>query len=168
MLHASGCLVAAIKERAVDFESRFAAGLWSVSLVSGAFAFVHLRCASRGIAVLFGARDDGFLESLLRSGADEALVASYHAAMPFVIGSLYALGLAHVAAAYFLFRQQLRKFVFAWCAALLAASMAMAIQLAIVWSPEGLPSEFVALLVQAVALPTLLLWSRGRHLRRTG
>jgi hypothetical protein len=167
MFYASGCLLAAVKERAADFETRFVAGIWSVALVSTALAFVHLECASRGVAVLFGAHD-GFLQALLQSGANEQLLNSYYAARPIVISCLYGLGFAHVAAAYFLFRLQLRKFVFAWIAALLAASAAVAVQLSVVWSSDGLPSEFFALLVQAVALPQLLIWSRDRRLRRTG
>lgn len=169
--HARGCLIAAVRERALDFHTRFAAGIWGVALVSGAFAFFHLKCASRGVDVLLGARDDGFLETLRHSGrADAELVAAYQNAMPVVIACFFCLGAAHLAAAWFLFRMQLRRFLWAWCAALLVATAAVAIQLSIVWSPDGLPSEFFALLVQAVALPALLFWSGGRHLRlrRTG
>lgn len=164
--HASGCLVAAARERARDFDTRFGAGIWSVALVSGAFAVIHISCAARGVRVLFGARD-GFLDALVRGGrADAALVASYRSAMPIVIVCLFGLGFAHLAAAYFLFRLQLPRFLLAWCAALPIAIVAVAIQLSIVWSPDGLPAEFVALLVQAVTLPMLLLWSNGRHLYR--
>jgi hypothetical protein len=170
LIHASGCCVAAVKARALDFDTRFAAGIWSVALASVAFALFHITCASRGVDVLLGA-PDGFLEALQRSGrADTQLVASYRSAMPIVVACLFGLGFAHLAAAWFLFRMQLQRFLFAWFAALLIAIVAVAIQVSIVWSPDGLPSEFFALLVQTVALPLLLLWSNGRHrhLRRIG
>ena len=164
--HATGCLVAAARERALDFETRFAAGLWSVALVTGAFALFHIGCAARGVRVLLGARD-GFLDMLVRGGADMQLLASYQGARPVVISCLLGLGLAQLAAAWFLFRMQLRPFLFAGGAALLIATVAVAIQLSIVPSAAGLPSEFFAPIAQGLALPMLLLWSNGRH-RRPG
>jgi hypothetical protein len=168
--HAAGCLAAAARERARDFDTRFAAGLWSVALVSGAFAIFHISCAARGVDVLLG-RPDGFLDALIRSGrADAGLVAAYRAARPVVIACLFALGFAQLAAAWLLFHRQLRRFVITWCAALASAIAAVAIQLSVVWTLDGVPAEFVALLFQAAALPMLLLWSNGRHRRlgRTG
>ena len=165
LAHGGGCLVAAAKARAQDFDTRFAAGLWSVALVTAGFAAFHLQCAARGIAALNGGRD-GFLEALLRGGADADLVASYRSAMPAVIACFIALGLVHAVAAVLLARRRLDLFPVAWTAALAIAAAAVAIQLSVVWTPVGLPTEFQALLVQAAALPPLLLWSRGRH--RTG
>jgi hypothetical protein len=166
--YAGGCLVAAAKARARDFDTRFAAGLWSVASVGAIFAYVHLACAARGIAVLRGARD-GFLDALVRSGAADAdLLLRYQSARPIVIACLLGLGLAHLAAAWFLVRRDLRRFLIAWSAALLAAILAVTIQLSVVWSADGLPSEFAALLVQAAMLAMLLLWSRGRHERMRG
>lgn len=169
LAHAGGCIVAATKERLLDFDARFAAGLWTLTLLSMSFAIFHIACASRGVDVMLGGRD-GFLTALVRSGkATPELIASYHAAMPFVIACLFALGIAHLAGSYFLLRREWDRFLFAWCGALLAASAAVVVQLSVVWSSDGLPSEFIALLVQAIALPMLLLWSNGRHrpIRRT-
>lgn len=162
MRHAGGCVVAAVRERAHDFDSRFAAGLWVVALASAAFALFHLACAARGVRVLLGGHD-GFLEALIRSGADGQILASYTGARPLVIACFAGLGLAHLAAAFLLFRMELRRFLFAWSAALLIATVAVAVQLSIVWSADGLPSEYFALLVQATAVPLLLFWSNGRH-----
>lgn len=163
LVYAGGCLVAALKTRARDFDSRFAAGLWTVALISAAFAVIHIRCAARGVSVMLGAHD-GFLAALRDSGAaDPELVANYHRAVPIVALCLFALGLAHLAAAWFLARAQLHRFLIAWCGALAIAALAVAIQLSVVWTVDGLPSEFFALLVQAIAIPLLLLWSNGRH-----
>lgn len=160
-----GCMAAAARERALDFDTRFAAGLWAVALIGAGFALFHIACAAHGLAVLRGA-PDGFLDALLRSGAADAeLVARYRTARPVVIALLFGLGFAHLLVAWFLARRQLRGFLIAWFAALLAAVIAVAIQLSIVWSVDGLPSEFVAVLVQAVSVPLLLLWSNGRHLQ---
>lgn len=162
--HAGGCVLAAARERALDFDSRFAAGLWSVALASAAFAFFRLACAARGVGVLLGGHD-GFLEALIRGGADAQTLADYVDARPLVIVCFVGLGLAQLIAAFLLFRMDLRRFLFAWAAGLLIATLAVAIQLSIVWNPDGLPSEYFAVLVQAVAVPLLLFWSNGRHLR---
>ena len=160
--YSAGCLLTAIQERARDFETRFSAGLWSIAAVSAAFALFHAYCATRGVQVLLG-RPDGFLDSLVRSGrADAALIASYRSAMPIVIASLFALGAAHLAAAYFLVRRRLGGFLIAWCSALGIAAVAVTIQLSIVPASDQLPSEFYALLIQATALSLLLLWSNGQ------
>jgi hypothetical protein len=161
--HGFGCVAAAARERMLDFETRFAAGLWAAALVGAAFASIHLVCAAHGIAVLRGA-PDGFLEALMRHGADAELVARYEAARPIVIACFFALGLSQLAGSWFLSRRRLRQFGFAWCAATLVAAVAVVIQLSVVWTPVGLPSEFVAVLIQALAVPLLLLWSNGRHL----
>lgn len=161
--HAFGCLAAAARERACNFETRFAAGLWAIALVSVAFAVLHLYCASRGIQVLLGS-PDGFLDGLRRTGSvDAELVANYHRAMPLVIACFAGLGLAHIATAYFLVCGELRLAFTAWCAALSAAALAVAIQLSVIWNADGLPSEFWALLFQALSISMLKLWSNGRH-----
>ena len=163
LAYAVGCLMAAARARMSDFEAQFATGLGSLALVSAAFGAFHIACASRGVEVMLG-RPDGFLAALERSGrASPDLIASYQAAMPFVILCLFALGFAHLAGSYFLLRREWRRFLLAWCGALLAAIAAVIVQLSVVWSGGGLPSEFFALLVQAIALPMLLLWSNGRH-----
>jgi hypothetical protein len=51
----------------------------------------------------------------------------------------------------------------AWSAGVLFAAVAVAVQLSVVWSLDGLPSEFIALLVQMLGLPLLLLWSQSRR-----
>ena len=161
--YAAGCLVAAIQERASDFETRLSAGLCSIAVVSAAFGLFHIQCGARGVQVLLG-RPDGFLDSLVRSGrADAGLIASYQSAMPIVIACLFALGAAHLAAAYFLVRRHLRGFVAAWCSALGSAAVAVTVQLSVVWTGDGLPSEFFALLIQATALSLLVIWSNGQH-----
>jgi hypothetical protein len=162
LAHASGCIIAAIKIRLREFEARFAAALGSVAALSAGFGIFHIACASRGVDVRLG-RHDGFLDVLVQSGASPRLIADYHQAMPLVIGCLFALGFAHLAGSYFLLRREWDRFMLAWCGALLAAITAVLVQLSVVWSNDGLPSEFVALLVQAIALPLLLLWSNGRH-----
>ncbi|HEV2043283.1 MAG TPA: hypothetical protein VGR05_01270, partial [Sphingomicrobium sp.] len=114
--YAIGCLLVALKERVLDFNTGLAAFVWSIAAASVAFALFHLQCAARGVQVLLG-RPDGFLNSLVRGGADADLIDSYRNAMPIVIGCLLWLGLSHLAAAYFLVRRHLRRFVFAWCSA---------------------------------------------------
>jgi hypothetical protein len=162
--HAGGCVAAALGQRARDFDTRFTAGLWSAALVGAIFAAIHILCAARGIAVLRGA-PDGFLDSLVRGGADAGLIASYERARPIVIAGLLGLGLTHLAGMAFLVRRDLRRFAYAWCAAVLIAILAVAIQLSVVWSADTLPSEFVAPLLQSGLLLMLLHWSRGRHRR---
>ena len=162
LAYAAGCLVAAMRERAHEFDTRFAAGLWSVAVTTSLFGIIQLACAVRGIEVLFGARD-GMREALVHDGANLALVARYDAARPIVIGIFILLGCVHLASAWFLSRMQLRKFFITWCTALLIASVAVMIQLSIVRNTGGIPSEFHGLLVPAVVLAALLAWSRGRH-----
>ncbi|QNQ08052.1 hypothetical protein [Sphingomonas alpina] len=162
LAYAGGCLLAALHERMCDFDTRFTAGLWSIAIVTSLFAVVQFACAAHGIRALLGARD-GMSEALLHHGASPALMASYEAARPIVIGCFIILGCTHLAAAWFLSRTQFHRFLIAWCAALLVASVAVAIQLSIVWSIDGVPSEFHALILQAVVLPALLAWSQSRH-----
>lgn len=161
---AGGCLLAALHERARDLDTRFAAGLWSIAVVTALFAVLQLSCAARGLAVVFGARD-GMHDALVRQGASLALMARYDAAQPVVVGCLLALGCAQLAGAWFLSRGQLRRSFVAWCGTLLFAVLTVGIQLSIVWSPDGVPSEFHALLVQAVAVPALLVWFHRRQER---
>ena len=162
LAYAGGCLLAAVRERARDVETQFVAGLWLIAAITGLLAVIQFACAARGIRVLLGARD-GMHEALLRNGASPALIAGYEGARPIVIGCFVVLGCAHLTAAWFLSRAQFHRFLVAWCVALLVASVAVFIQLSIVWSADGVPSEFHALLLQAVALPALLAWSHGRR-----
>lgn len=160
--YAVGCLFVAVQERVLDFETRFGAVLWSIALASAAFALFHLQIAVRGVQVLLG-RPDGFLDLLVRSGhGDAALIDSYRSAMPIVIACLLCLGVSHLAAAYYLLRRNVRGFLVAWGSALISAVAAVSIQLSIVPSEE-LPSEFLALLIQAAALSLLILWSNQQQ-----
>jgi hypothetical protein len=163
LAYAGGCIMAAAKARMFDFETRFAAGLGSLALLGVACGIYHIACASRGLEVMLG-RPDGFLAALVRGGrASPELIATYHQAMPIVVACLFGLGFAHLVASYFLLRHEWERFLLAWCASLIVAIAAVTVQLSVVWSGNGLPSELFALLVQAVALPMLLLWSNGRH-----
>ena len=159
---AGGCLLAAARERARDFDTRFTAGLWAIALVSALFAAIQLGCTIHGVEVLFGARD-GMLAALNRDGASPALIIRYERARPIVIACFLALGLAQFATVWLLARGELRRFWIAWGIALLIATVVVTIELVVVWSPPGLPSEFRPLLVELLALPALLAWSRGRH-----
>lgn len=165
LAYACGCAVTAIRERTRDFDTRFITGLWLIAIVTGLLAITQIACAVRGVEVLFGA-PDGMYDSLVRKyGAKSILITNYVSARPVVIGSFFFLGSAHLAAAFFLIRAQFHLFLIAWCAALLIAIVAVAAQLSIIWNLDGVPLEFQALLVQALALPALLAWSNGRHVR---
>ncbi len=165
MTHARGCLIAAIGERGRDFATLFAAGMAGIALITAACAVTQIVCAARGIAVLLGA-PDAMLAALMRGdGADAAMASAYHAAMPLVVTLFLLLGAIQLAAAWFLVRWRLRHFAVASALAALVASVAVTIQLSIVWTLDGVPSEFHALLVQVLALPLLLSWSGGRHRR---
>jgi len=161
---ASGCLLAALRERARDADTHIMAALWTIAVVTAFYAVVQLTCAVRGVAVLFGAHD-GMLNALLRHGASSVVIANYEAARPIVVACFVALGVAQFATAWFLSRGQIRAFATAWCIALVIAGIAVAIQLSIIPNSAGVPSEFHALLMQAVALPALLAWlhRRQRH-----
>jgi hypothetical protein len=111
----------------------------------------------RGIAVLLGA-PDGMRDALIEHGADVALIASYEAARPMVVGCFVALGFAQLATAWFLSQRQVGRFLAAWATALIIAGLAVVIQLSIIWEVEGVPSEFHGLLIQAIAVPALLAW----------
>jgi len=159
---ASGCLVAALRERARDADTHIMAMLWTIAMVTALYAVVQLVCAVRGVAVLFGARD-GMMDALVRNGASPTIIASYETARPMVVGCFLALGTVQIATAWFLSRGQIRPFAIAWCIALLIASIAVAIQLSIIRNGAGVPSEFHALFMQAVAVPALLVWLRRRQ-----
>lgn len=164
---AGGCLLAALHARARDADTRIRTGLWSIATLTALFALLQLTCAARGMAVLLGA-PDGMRDALVRYGAGPAVTASYEAARPLVVGCFLALGCAQFATAWFLSRGEIRPFLVAWSMALLIAGIAVAIQLSVLWDVEGIPSEFHALLMQAVAVPALLAWSRHRqhHFRK--
>ena len=162
LVFAGGCLIAAVRERVRDTDSQFVAGLWSIAVVTALFAVLRFACAARGVAVLVGG-NDGMHEALLRQGADRALMANYESARPIVIGCFVVLGCAQLVAAWFLSREELRRFLFAWFFAFAVAGIAVVIQLSIVWNPDGVPSEFHALLLQAVAVPALCAWLRHRQ-----
>ena len=165
LTYATGCLLAAFVERFRDFDTRFAAGLWSVAVVTGLFAMIHVVCAAHGVRVLLGA-PDAMLDALRQSGGmNDVVVARFESARPVVIGCFFILGFMHAAAGWFLIRAEFKRFLFAWCAALLVAVVAVAIQLSVIWTADGVPSEFYALLVQGAAIPSLLIWSNGRHRR---
>lgn len=164
---AIGCVVAALRARVFDAETRFSAGLWSIALLTAFFAVLRFECAVNGVRVLLGA-PDRMEEALLQHGATRSLIAHYQAGRPFVILCFLALGCMGLIAAWFLSRRDYRRFLSAWCAAFFVAVVAVAIQLSIVWSAPGLPSEFHPLLMQAIAVPALLAWSQTRreHARR--
>ena len=116
-----------------------------------------------GLQVMLGKQDDLLPKLQMIEPANVALATGYHAAMPFIIGLFFGLGASQLLAAYFLSRLQLGRFLAAWCAGLMIASVAVTIQLSIIWTLDGLPSEFFALRIQALAVPVLVLWSNGRH-----
>ena len=161
---ASGCLLAALRERARDADTHVMATLWAIAVVTAFYAVVQLVCAVRGVAVLFGAHD-GMLDALLRNGASPTVIASYETARPIVVSCFLALGTVQLATAWFLSRRQILPFATAWCIALLIAGIAVAIQLSIIPNGAGVPSEFHALLMQAVAVPALLVWHHRRQHR---
>ncbi len=162
---ASGCVLTALRERARDVETLTCAGLWSVALLTALYAIDGLRCAARGLAVLMGAHD-GMVAQLVRLGAPPSVIAAYEAARPIVVGCLAALACAQFATAWFLSRGQMRRFLIAWSAAFLVAGLAVVIQLSVIWTLDGVPSEFHALLAQAIAVPGLFAWSES-HRRKS-
>lgn len=161
---ASGCLLAALRERVHDADTHLRAGLWLIAIVTALYGIFRLACAAHGLAVLWGAQD-GMRDAFVQQGVASAVIARYDAARPIVVGCFAALGLALLTSAWFLSRRQFRPFVTAWSIALLIAGIAVALQLSIVWSADGVPSEFRALLVQAITVPALLVWSH-RYQRR--
>ncbi|WP_447725898.1 hypothetical protein [Sphingomonas koreensis] len=159
---ASGCLLAALRERARDTDTHVRGGLWSIAVATAFYAIVQIACAVRGVAVLFGA-PDGMRDVLVRRGATSAMTANYEVARPIVVGCFLALGCVQLAIAWFLSRGQIRRFLIAWPIALLIAGIAVTIQLSVFWNVEGVPSEFHAPLMQAVAMAGLLAWSHRQH-----
>jgi hypothetical protein len=156
---AAGCVIAGLTDRLSDFDAGFAAGLRFLALVSGAFALFHLRCAWGGARILLG-RPDPFFNVLQRS--DPAAAAAYHNAIPIVAGCFLLLGIAHLAGAYLLARGRFREFLFVWCAVVVVATLAVVVQLSIVWTLDGIPSEFAAPIVQSIGVSALLMWSKSR------
>ena len=154
---AAGCVVAAVRERVGDVDSRYSAGLWIIALLTAFYAVIRIDCAMRGVAVLLGA-PDGMREAFVHHGVSAFVIANYETARPLVVGCFLGLGIAHVAAAWFLSRGSIRPFVMAWSIAFMLAVVAVGVQLSVFWHLDGLPSEFHALLVQAVAIPPLLAW----------
>jgi hypothetical protein len=152
---ARGCLLTALRERACDADTQIMASLWTIAVATALYAVIRLVCAAHGVAVLFGAHD-GIRDALLRQGASSNVIASYEAARPIVVGCFLVLGTVQLATAWFLSRGQIRAFATAWCIALAIAGIAVAIQLSIIPDGTGVPSEFHALLMQAVAVPALL------------
>ncbi len=163
MRFAAGCLVAGLRERIADADSRFTAGLVSLAVVSLVAAFAHIGLAWRG-AELLVAGPDRFFALLQAANPDQPMSrAAFDAAMPVLASCFLGLGIAHLCGAWLLLRRRLRDFAWAWGGGLLFASVAVAVQLSVVWSLDGLPSEFAALLVQMLGLPALLLWSEARR-----
>jgi hypothetical protein len=152
---AAGCVVAGLKARASDFDTQFAAGLGTLALASAAFAMFHIRLAWGGAEILLGRRD-AFYETLWRS--DPTVASAYRTAIPIVAFCFLLLGLIHLRGAYLLARGRLREFAFVWCAALAVATLAVAIQLSVVWTLDGVPNEFFALMLQSLGVPALLIW----------
>lgn len=159
---ATGCLLAAVQERARDADTHIKSGLWVIAIVTAFYAIVQIACAVRGVAVLFGA-PDGMHDTLVRQGAAPAMMASYEVARPIVVGCFLALGCVQLAIAWFLSRGQIRRFLMAWPIALLIAGIAVTIQLSVFWNLEGVPSELHAPLIQAVAMAGLLAWSHRQQ-----
>ncbi|HWA88496.1 MAG TPA: hypothetical protein VG889_00565 [Rhizomicrobium sp.] len=152
---AAGCFIAGLKERAADFDTRFAAGLWSLATASAAFAAFHIRNAWGGARALLGG-PDAFYETLWRN--DPTVAAAYRGAIPMVASCFLLLGLVHLCGAYLLARRRFRAFALSWCAALAIATFVVAIELSVVWTLDGVPSEFFALILQSLGVPALLLW----------
>jgi len=163
--YACGCVLTALRERAYDFDTRFAAGLWSVAIATSFFAALQLICAVRGVRALLGG-PDRILDGLVHAyGANSSSVAGYEMARPIVIGCFFALSFSQFVAAWLLSRAEFHRFVIVWCMTLVVATVAVTLQLSIIWNLTGVPSEFYGLVVQSLALSALLSWSNGRHRR---
>ncbi len=163
---AGGCLVAALRIRVADVETRFGFGMWAIAIVTALCALFQLACGARGVAVLLGA-PDGMRAALVAHGAGPALTARYEAARPIVVGCFLALGLAQLASAWLLSQRKMQAFAIAWVSTLAIAGLAVGVQLSIIWNVAGVPSEFHGLLVQAIAVPALLAW-HARQVRIHG
>ncbi len=159
---AAGCLRAALSERLRDADTQLHAGRWSIAVVTAFFALVQLACATRGVSVLLGA-PDGMRDMLVRHGAARALTARYDDVRPVVVACFLALGTTQLATAWFLSRGRMRPFILSWSLAFAIAIFAVGVQLSVVWTLDGIPSEFHALLVQAIFVPALLAWAHHRH-----
>lgn len=156
---AAGCLLAAGRARVGDGATQIVLSWWSLAVATAALAAARLACAGRGMAVLLGA-PDGMRAGLAAAGADPVRLSAYDAARPIVIACFVALGVAELASAWCLARGRLYGLLLSWAAALLIGGTAVGIQLSIAGDIDGVPSEFHAALLQALAVPVLLLWSR--------
>ncbi len=165
LVHGIGCVLTAARVRSRDVETGFAVGRWALALFGAAFACWYFACALHGVAVLRGT-SDGFLDTLIRDRAGAELIARYKAARPVVVACLFALGSAHLIAAWLIVRGDIGRFVIAWTVAAVMAVVTVAVQLRVVWRVDAPPSELVAVLVQASALTLLLLWADNRNARR--
>ncbi len=161
LVHAGHCVVAAFGERVRDFETRFSAALGLVAMATVVFALTQLECAMRGVQVLLG-RSDGMLALLIDHGAGPQRVALYQTTRPLVVTCFLLLGAIQLLGAWLLLRRRWRPFLVVWGAALAVAVCAVWLQLRVVWSLDGVPSEFNGVLVQAVCLSLILAWSNGR------
>ncbi len=159
---AGGCLFAAASARVADVDTRFGAGIWAIAVATACLAMFQLACAAHGVAAILGG-PDGMREALMQDGAAPATIARYDAARPLVVGCSVALGLTQLATAWFLSREQLRRFLAAWSIALVIAAVAVVTQLSILFNIDGVPSEFHGLLLQSAAVPALLAWYRHRQ-----
>lgn len=160
---AVGCLVAGVRVRLADADTRFTLGLRSLALVSALAAVAHIGLGWRGAQLLATGPDDFFTVLQAANPGHPISRAAFDAAMPVVATCFVLLGIAHACGGWLLLRGQLGRFAIAWSAGLLFAATAVAVQLSVVWSLDGLPSEFAALLVQMLGLPALLLWSQARR-----
>jgi hypothetical protein len=167
LVHAGNCVLAAVGERVRDFETRFSAAVGLVAMATVVFALDQLGCAMRGVQVLLG-RSDGMLALLVSRGAGPELVARYQTTRPLVVTCLVALGAIHLLGAWLLLRRRWRPFLAVWSAALAVAVCAVWLQLRVVWSLDGVPSEVNGVLVQAVSLSLILAWVDGRRPRFRG
>lgn len=163
LVHAGHCVLAAFGERVRDFETRFSMAVGLVAMATVVFALDQLECAARGVQVLLG-RSDGMLAGLVSQGAGPELVARYQTTRPLVVTCLLALGALHLLGAWLLLRRRWRPFLAVWGAALVVAVSAVWLQLRVVWSLDGVPSEVSGVLVQAVCLSLILAWAGGRRI----
>lgn len=163
LAQAIGSLIAALKERVRDFDSRFSLAVGLIALVTAVCAFDRMVCAIRGAQILMG-RPDGML-ALLRKGAmNPELVARYEMLRPFVVACFFGLGVAYMLGAWLLLRKKWAAFSTVSAMTLAIAVCAIWLQLLVVGGLDGVPSEVDGLVVQAIFIPLILAWSNGRSL----
>lgn len=160
---AFGCLVAGLRERLADIDTRFSAGIGVLALVGMTAAAVHFTLGWRGASMSATGRAHFFKLLQAADPGQPISRAAFDTAMPIIAGCFLMLALAHLCGAWLLLRGRLREFACAWAVGLFFAVIAVAVQLAVVWSLDGLPSEFIASLVQIIGLPALLHLSRARR-----